>query len=728
MLINPKMSKLTAHALPRSLSYSGQQSAYLPIEAFRGHGSADLFQGTEITKTFRSSGTTSESRASSHFSTAGLAAYKQQSVATFLAVLDQVIPNGSKDSVGISLVPDELEWPDSSLAQMLAWIAQVVPVIYITAAELPETIERLKTKPLWLFGTAFHWLNALDAGQCKPLPRGSVVFETGGTKGKSREVSREQLFEEIAVGFSVPTTAIVSEYGMSELACQAYDFVPFGLSADLKNRWFRFTPGVKVGVLKAPGTIEAAGQGSLLIDDPLRVDYPWPIRTEDLATVGEQGFQLLGRAPIAPLKGCSLLAETANNLVLHTKGLATPGADVESARKYVRSEINETRSRIERLSVVLDNFVTTEETLALLSDELGSSSAAAAALEDLRLGLPSNQASWLQAAETATGTAPLARDWLFILPENHSLVGLYPLAMAYVLGLGVTVRIPRRFATGKNILLSFIASLKSLPGIEIATVAADWRLDGSTPQRGYGAVLCFGGNETIQSIQDNTNLPVQGFGHRIGVTILPFESIDTLADLVARDVLSLGQTGCMATRLVVTYQPPMSRKDATPGEAIERPARALQIAGSRFWGCELPWRQRVCLDAEAFRLRRTGADIWCPQSAYEPLMAWKELSSLDELDDLVLEQAIARSPFTMSVLSVQDSGPFRALERIVSLLGKSQSLGTITLPSDDLTQVEPAMANYWPKPPILRLLGLANSPYEDDRAEGFASRASIQRS
>ena len=123
MLINPKMSKLTANALPRSLAYSGQQSAYLPIEAFRGQGASDLFQGTEITKTFRSSGTTGGNRASSHFSTAGLAAYRQQSIATFLAVLDQVIPNGSKDSVGISLVPDELEWPDSSLAQMLAWIA-----------------------------------------------------------------------------------------------------------------------------------------------------------------------------------------------------------------------------------------------------------------------------------------------------------------------------------------------------------------------------------------------------------------------------------------------------------------------------------------------------------------------------------------------------------------------------------------------------------------------------
>lgn len=720
MLINPKMSKLTANALPRSLAYSGQQSAYLPIEAFRGQGASDLFQGIEIAKTFRSSGTTSGNRASSHFSTAGLAAYRQQSIATFLAVLDQVIPNGSKDSVGISLVPDELEWPDSSLAQMLAWIAQVVPVIYTSAAELTETIDRLKTKPLWLFGTAFHWLNALDAGLCQPMPRGSIVFETGGTKGKSREVTREQLFEEIAAGFSVPTTAIVSEYGMSELACQAYDFVPFGLSADLKDRWFKFPPGVKIGVLKGPRIIEAVGQGSLLIDDPLRGDYPWPIRTEDLATLGEQGFQLLGRAPIAPLKGCSMLAETANGLILPIKDQAVPGADVASVRQYAHSEINETRTRIAQLSATLNNFITSEETLALLSDELGSSSAAAAALMDLRLGLPSNEASWLQATEAAIGTAPLARDWLFILPENHSLVGLYPLAMAYVLGLGVTVRIPRRFATGKNILLSFIASLKTLPGIEITTVAADWRLEGSTPQRGYGAVLCFGGNETVQSIQGYTNLPVQGFGHRIGATILPFDSIDTLADLVARDVLSLGQTGCMATRIVVTYHHPLSDRGATPGDTIKNPARALQTAGSRFWGCELPWRQRVCLDAEAFRLRRTGADIWFPQSAGEPLLAWKQLSSLGELDGLVLEQAIARSPFTMSVLSVQDSDPLRVVKRIVSLLDKRQSLGTITLHSDDLALVESAMSSYRPKPPILRLLGLANSPLWDGLHEGQA--------
>ena len=718
MLINPKMSKLTVHALPRSLSCSGQQSAYLPIEAFRGQESSDLFQGTEITKTFRSSGTTSESRASSHFSTAGLAAYKQQSVATFLAVLDQVIPNGSKDSAGISLVPDELEWPDSSLAQMLAWIAQVVPVIYITAAELAETIDRLKTKPIWLFGTAFHWLNALDAGQCKPLPRGSVVFETGGTKGKSREVSREQLFEEIAAGFSAPTSAIVSEYGMSELACQAYDFVPFGLSADLKDRWFKFPPGVKVGALKGPRIVEVEGQGSLLIDDPLRLDYPWPIRTEDLATVGEQGFQLLGRAPIAPLKGCSLLAETANSLVLPPKELSTLRADVEPADNSAHSDTNEIFSRIRALSVTLDNFIGSEETLALLSTELGSSSAAAAALMDLRLGLPSNEASWLLAAAAAGGTAPLASDWLFILPENHSLVGLYPLAMAYVLGLGVTVRIPRRFATGKNMLLSFLASLSTLPGIAMTTVGANLRLEGSTPQRGYGAVLCFGGNETVQSIQDNTNLPVQGFGHRIGVTILPFHSMDKVADLVARDALSLGQTGCMATRLVVTYHTEQVKGVGLGKEAIARPARALQTAGAKFWAGELPWRQRVCLDAEAFRLQRAGADVWIPQSACEPLLAWKELSSLDELDGLAIEQAIARSPFTMSVLSLPESDPCRAMERIVNLLRQSQSLGTITLQSDDLALVESTVSNYWPKPPTLRLLGLANSPLWDGLHEG----------
>ena len=717
MLINLKMSKLTAHALPGSVRPSGQQSVYLPIEAFRGEGSLDIFQGSEIKRTFRSSGTTVGSRASSHFSSAGLAAYKLQSIATFLDVLDRVMPRGRKDSVGISLVPNEGEWPDSSLAQMLAWIAQVVPVSYATAEELPETIEYLKHKPIWLFGTAFHWLNTLDAGQSKPLPRGSVVFETGGTKGKSREVSREQLFAEIAAGFSIPPSAIVSEYGMSELACQAYDFVPFGLSTELKHRWFSFAPGIKLGVLKGPIVIEEKGQGALVIDDPHRVDYPWPIRTEDLAIVGEHGFQLLGRAPIAPLKGCSLLVEAANNLVMPTKEMALPCAEVETTHKYMHSEINETCSRIALLSETLNNFITSEETLIILSDELGSSSAAAAALEDLRLGLPKNEASWLQAAEAAAGASPLASNWLFILPENHSLVGLYPIGMAYVLGLGVTVRIPRRFATGKNMLLSFLATLRTLPGSAITTVAADWHLEGTQPKREFGAVLCFGGNETVQSIRDNTKLPVQGFGHRIGVTILPFGSIATLADLVARDVLSLGQTGCMAARLIVTYQ---TKPDdgVTLGEAIQEQARALQKAGSNFWGCDLPWRQRVCLDAEAFRLKRAGSEIWFPLSAREPLLAWKQLSTLDELDDFLLELVIARSPFTMSVLSVPDSDPCRAMKKIVGLLQMSQSLGTITLSSSDLTQVASSESNHWHKQPTLRLLGLANSPQWDGLHEG----------
>ncbi len=57
------------------------------------------------------------------------------------------------------------------------------------------------------------------------MPEGSIVIETGGTKGKTRSVTREELYTLISNCFSVDRNHIVSEYGMCELASQAYDFV-----------------------------------------------------------------------------------------------------------------------------------------------------------------------------------------------------------------------------------------------------------------------------------------------------------------------------------------------------------------------------------------------------------------------------------------------------------------------------------------------------------------------
>ena len=72
----------------------------------------------------------------------------------------------------------------------------------------------------------------------------------------------------------MPQENIISEYGMCELASQAYDF----FDENLKTRAYRFPFWVKSFVLPPWGELFSRGKGCLLIEDPLRIDYPFPMR------------------------------------------------------------------------------------------------------------------------------------------------------------------------------------------------------------------------------------------------------------------------------------------------------------------------------------------------------------------------------------------------------------------------------------------------------------------
>src|SRR5690606_5820376 len=111
----------------------------------------------------------------------------------------------------------------------------------------------------------------------------------------------DELYTALAARFGLTTDDIISEYGMCELAAQAYDVAAGG------HRRLRFPPWVRCGVVTGPGVIASAGEGALVVWDPQRIDVPAPIRTEDLIALDEDGgFRLLGRLGGAPLRGCSL--------------------------------------------------------------------------------------------------------------------------------------------------------------------------------------------------------------------------------------------------------------------------------------------------------------------------------------------------------------------------------------------------------------------------------------
>ena len=173
-------------------------------------------------------------------------------------------------------------------------------------------------RPLLLLGTAFALVRLLDdlTGKRLPLPGGSVVMQTGGFKGRTREVSTAELRAGVAAAFQLPATRVVGEYGMTELTSQLYEatVAESALAAErpgaapgiyFEPPWLRVTP-VDPLTLRPVADGEA---GLARFIDLGNVDSAVSVVTQDLVRRVDGGIQLLGRQPGAPERGCSLAIE-----------------------------------------------------------------------------------------------------------------------------------------------------------------------------------------------------------------------------------------------------------------------------------------------------------------------------------------------------------------------------------------------------------------------------------
>jgi hypothetical protein len=134
-------------------------------------------------------------------------------------------------------------------------------------------------------------------------------METGGYKGRSRHLPKEELHGLITDRLGVPPEWIVCEYGMSELSSQAYDGIA-GRISDPGGRTFRFPPWVRARIISPENGREVGpGEVGLLhIHDLANLWSVAAIQTEDLAVGREDGFTLVGRPPLAEPRGCSLMS------------------------------------------------------------------------------------------------------------------------------------------------------------------------------------------------------------------------------------------------------------------------------------------------------------------------------------------------------------------------------------------------------------------------------------
>jgi hypothetical protein len=181
-------------------------------------------------------------------------------------------------------------------------------------AEKLRTVEQMG-KPCVLFGTAFAWVHFFDTTPERfALPPGTRIVETGGFKGRSREVERDELYNLFTERLGVVPTHCVSEYGMSEMASQFYDSTLVdhmnGVTRPVRKL---AAPTIRTRIMN-PVTgkeCEPGEPGLLLHVDIGNLNSVLAIQTEDMGVQAEDGdgFVLLGRAPGAILRGCSLTAE-----------------------------------------------------------------------------------------------------------------------------------------------------------------------------------------------------------------------------------------------------------------------------------------------------------------------------------------------------------------------------------------------------------------------------------
>jgi hypothetical protein len=289
----------------------------VPTDAFRVASVFAFDALRDAGVTFRTSGTTGGEARGVH-AMRDPATYDAAALAFGRAMLAAGLPA----RVPVLVVgPSDEEAPDSSLARMCTLFARELGVgappdatFFVRAgaldvAGLRRRIAGLpRETPAIVLATSFALVHVLDAvrGEALPLPAGSRVMQTGGTKGKSREVGADALREWVSRAFRVDERAVVAEYGMTELSSQFWEATIVDPAA--RHGVYREPPWARV-VPVDPESLRPVGDGEAgiaRIEDLANVDSAFAVLTRDRVRRVRGGFELLGRAPGAPPRGCSI--------------------------------------------------------------------------------------------------------------------------------------------------------------------------------------------------------------------------------------------------------------------------------------------------------------------------------------------------------------------------------------------------------------------------------------
>ncbi|MBI5531176.1 MAG: acyl-protein synthetase [Deltaproteobacteria bacterium] len=289
----------------------------IPTDAFKLRRIA-CHEPAADTAVFRTSGTTVGARGT----------HAMRSTATYEAAARawarvMLFPDQTPMHV-LLLAPPPHQALDSSLGFMLALFGRTFGsdarwLIDGAALKLDDLREAVANAaqvggPVFLAGASFGFVHLLDSlhGDRLALPAGSRVMQTGGFKGKSREVESGELRREIASAFGLDDQAVLGEYGMTELSSQAYEGTlraALGYGAPSGPAGVYHAPPWMRVVAVEPETLEPVEPGHVGIArvvDLANVDSAVVVQTADQIRTRAGGFELLGRAPSATPRGCSI--------------------------------------------------------------------------------------------------------------------------------------------------------------------------------------------------------------------------------------------------------------------------------------------------------------------------------------------------------------------------------------------------------------------------------------
>ena len=273
-----------------------EQIPFLPIQFFKNKKIISSLE--EVQEVFTSSGTTG-SITSKHYVT-DIEFYKESYLKGFAHFYGNI-----EDYAVLALLPNYLERKGSSLVYMVADLIEKSknPESGFYLNNIDELAKKLihldkKGQKILLIGVSFALLDLIE--KYKFQLKNTIVMETGGMKGRRKELVRDELHQILQNGFG--EGAIHSEYGMTELLSQGYSK---GNGIFETPSWMRILTRDTEDALTILPTGKAGG---INIIDLANYNSCSFLATQDLGKVYQNGtFEIIGRFDNSDIRGCNLM-------------------------------------------------------------------------------------------------------------------------------------------------------------------------------------------------------------------------------------------------------------------------------------------------------------------------------------------------------------------------------------------------------------------------------------